>query len=77
MLGNSDTFYINNDGIIRFCKVVYLLAKLREEFVKQIHKSLIVGYIRIIKTQDYVVAKYYFLLIIRVVEQVIYDCDVY
>ena len=34
MLGDSDTFYINDDKIIKFRKVVYLLARLREEFVK-------------------------------------------
>ena len=76
MLRDSNTFYINDDKIIRFREVVYLLAKLKEEFVKQIHKSPIVGYIRIIKTKDYVVAKYYFLSIIRTIKRVIYDYDV-
>jgi hypothetical protein len=77
MLGESNTFFINDDGIIKFHGVVYLLAKLREEFVKQIHESPIVGYIGIMRTRDHVVANYYFLLIIKVVERVIRDCDIY
>ena len=35
-----------------------------------------ISYIKIIKTKDYVVAKYYFLLIIKTIERVIYNYDV-
>ena len=76
MLGDSDTFYVDDDGIIRFRGIVYLPAKLREEFVKEIHESPTVGHIGIMRTQDYVVSKYYFPSIIRVVERVIHNCDV-
>ena len=76
MLGDSNTFYMDDDGIIRFRGVVYLPARLREEFVKQIHESPTVGYMGIMRTRDHVVAKYYFPSIIRTVERVIRDCDV-
>jgi Integrase zinc binding domain len=57
--------------LIRFKGIVYLLEKLRKEFVKEIYKELLVRHLRINKTREAVAACYYFSSISRVVEKVV------
>jgi hypothetical protein len=63
--------------LIRFRKIVYLLKKLRKEFVKEIHKELLVEHLGINKTKEAVAACYYFLSISRIVERVGKECNIY
>jgi Integrase zinc binding domain len=51
--------------------VVYLLKKVKKEFVKEIHEELLVKHFRINKTREAVIVCYYFSLISRVVERVV------
>jgi hypothetical protein len=63
--------------LIRFKGIVYLLKKLRKEFVKEIHKELLVRHLRINKTREVVVACYYFLFISRIVKKVVKEYNIY
>jgi predicted ATP-dependent Lon-type protease len=51
--------------------MVYLLEKLRKEFVKEIYKELLVKHLGIDKTKEAVTACYYFPFISRIVEKVV------
>jgi hypothetical protein len=62
--------------LIRFKEIVYLLEKLRKEFVKEIYKELLVRHLRINKTKEAVTACYYFLFISRIVEKVVKECNI-
>jgi hypothetical protein len=56
-------FVLDKTRLIRFKRVVYLLEKVRKEFVKEIYKELLVRHLRINKTKEAVTACYYFLSI--------------
>jgi Integrase zinc binding domain len=68
---------LNKTRLIRFKGIVYLLEKLRREFVKEIHKELLVRHLGINKTKEAVAACYYFPFILRIVEQVVKECNIY
>jgi glutamate racemase len=68
---------LNKTRLIRFREMVYLLEKLRKEFVKKIYKELLVRHLRINKTKEAVTACYYFPFISRIVEKVVKECDIY
>jgi hypothetical protein len=57
--------------------MVYLFKKLRKEFVKEIHKELLVSYLKINKTKEAVVACYYFPFILRIAKRVVKEYNVY
>jgi Integrase zinc binding domain len=63
--------------LIRFKRIVYLLEKLKKEFVKEIHKELLVRHLRINKTREAIAACYYFLSISRIVKKVVKECNIY
>jgi hypothetical protein len=62
--------------LIRFKRIVYLLEKLRKEFVKEIYKELLVRHLRINKTKEVVTACYYFLFISRIVKRVVKEYNI-
>jgi Integrase zinc binding domain len=70
-------FILDETGLIRFKGVVYLLEKVKKEFVKEIYKELLVRHFGINKTREAVAACYYFLFISRIVEQIVKECNVY
>jgi Integrase zinc binding domain len=67
---------LNKTGLVRFKRIVYLLKKLRKEFVKEIYKEPLIGHLGINKTKEAVAACYYFPSISRVVERVVKGCDI-
>jgi hypothetical protein len=67
----------NKERTIRFKKIVYLLEKIRREFTKELHKELTTSYFKINKTKDIVTICYYFPFILRIVEQVVKECNIY
>jgi hypothetical protein len=69
-------FTLNGTGLIRFREIVYLLKKLKKEFVKEIHKELLVRHLRIDKTKEAVTACYYFPSISRIVKRVVKKCNI-
>jgi hypothetical protein len=68
---------LDETGLIRFRGVVYLLKKIRREFVKEIYKELLVRHLRINKTREAVIAYYYFPSISRIAERVVKEYDIY
>ena len=54
----------------------YLLESIRKPFVKELHKALTLRHLRIKKTRDKVAECYYFPLIMKMVEQVVKECEV-
>jgi hypothetical protein len=62
--------------LIRFRGIVYFLEKLRKEFVKEIHKELLVRHLGIDKTREAVTACYYFPFISRIVEKVVKEYNI-
>jgi hypothetical protein len=56
-------FALDKTRLIQFKRVVYLPKKVKKEFVKEIHKELIVKHLRINKTREAVTAYYYFPLL--------------
>jgi hypothetical protein len=70
-------FVLDKTRLIRFKRIVYLLEKIRKEFVKEIYKELLVRHLRIDKTKEAVVACYYFPFISRIAKQVVKECDIY
>jgi hypothetical protein len=56
--------------------VVYLLEKVRKALTKQLYKELTIGHLGIDRTREAIAACYYFLLIGRLVEQVVKECDI-
>jgi hypothetical protein len=69
-------FVLNETRLIRFKKVVYLSKKVKKEFVKEIHKELLVRHLRIDKTREAVAAYYYFPSISRIVEQIVKEYNI-
>jgi Integrase zinc binding domain len=69
-------FILDKTRLIRFKRMVYLLEKLRKEFVKKIYKELLVIHLRINKTREAVAACYYFPSISRIVEKVVKECNI-
>jgi hypothetical protein len=68
---------LNKTRLIRFKRIVYLLEKLRKEFVKEIHKEPLVRHLGINKTKEAVAACYYFPFISKIVKKVVKECDIY
>jgi hypothetical protein len=68
---------LNKTRLIRFRKIVYLLERLRKEFVKEIYKEPLVRHLGIDKTREAVAACYYFLSISRIVKRVVKECNIY
>jgi hypothetical protein len=68
-------FMLNKTRLIRFKGMVYLLEKLRKEFVKGIYKELLVRHLGIDKTKETVAACYYFPFISRIAERVVKKYD--
>jgi len=56
--------------------MVYLLERIRKQFVKELHKAPTSGHLRIEKTRNKVAECYYFPLITKIVEQVLKECEV-
>jgi hypothetical protein len=56
--------------------MVYLLEKLRKEFVKEIYKEPLVGHLGIDKTTEAVAACYYFPFILRIIKRVVKECNI-
>jgi hypothetical protein len=50
------SFLLDETGLIRFKEVVYLLKKVKKEFVKEIHKEPLVRHLGINKTREAVTA---------------------
>jgi Integrase zinc binding domain len=73
--GGKPCFAFNDTGLIRFRRVVYLLEKIKKEFVKEIHKEPLVEHLGIDKTKEAVAACYYFLSISRMTKQVVKECN--
>jgi hypothetical protein len=69
-------FVANKTRIIRFKRMVYLLVLIRKQFVTEIYKELITRHIRIKKTRDTVARRYYFPSILKIVKQVVKECDI-
>jgi Integrase zinc binding domain len=69
-------FVLDKTGLIRFREIVYLLKKLRKEFVKEIHKELLVRHLGIDKTREAVAACYYFPSISRIAERIVKEYDI-
>jgi hypothetical protein len=67
---------LNKTRLIRFRKIVYLLERLRKEFVKEIYKEPLVRHLRINKTREAVTACYYFPFISRIVKKVVKEYDI-
>jgi hypothetical protein len=67
---------LNKTRLIRFRRIVYLFKKLRKEFVKEIHKELLVRHLGINKTRETVTACYYFLSISRIAKRVVKECNI-
>jgi hypothetical protein len=63
--------------LIKFREIVYLLKKLKKEFVKKIYKELLVKHLRINKTKEAIAACYYFLSISRIVKKVVKEYNIY
>jgi hypothetical protein len=70
-------FVLNETRLIRFKRGVYLLKRIRKEFVKEIYKKPTVRHLRINKTREAVTRCYYFPSISRIVERVVKECNVY
>jgi hypothetical protein len=68
---------LNKTGLIRFKGIVYLLEKLRKEFVKKIYKELLVRHLGINKTREAVTVCYYFSFISRIVKKVVKEYNIY
>jgi len=47
---NKTDFKLNDLRLIRFKKIVYLLERIRKQFVKELHKALTLRHLRIKKT---------------------------
>jgi Integrase zinc binding domain len=69
-------FVLNETGLIRFKEIVYLLEKIRKEFVKEIYEELLVEHLGIDKTRKAVTACYYFPFILRIAERIVKECDI-
>jgi Integrase zinc binding domain len=67
---------LNETRLIRFKRIVYLLEKLRKEFVKEIHKELLVRHLGINKTREAVAACYYFPFISRIVKKIVKEYNI-
>jgi hypothetical protein len=70
-------FVLNKTRLIKFKGIVYLLKRVKKEFVKEIYKELLVKHLGIDKTKEAVVACYYFLFISRIAKRVVKECDIY
>jgi hypothetical protein len=73
---NTTDFKLDSLGLIRFKGMVYLLERIRKQFVKELHKALTSRHLGIEKTRNKVAKYYYFLLITKIVEQVLKECEV-
>ena len=69
-------FRQEEDSLIRFRGVVYLLTSVKEQLVRELHKEITIRHLRIKKTKEAVVACYYFLFIRKTIEHVIKNCDI-
>jgi hypothetical protein len=70
-----DTFKVDDTGLIKFKGVVYLPKTVRKPLVKELYKEPFKGHLRIEKIKDAVAIRYYFPSILRMVEQVVKECD--
>jgi len=73
---NITNFKLDGLGLIRFKGMVYLLERIRKQFVKELYKAPTTGHLRIKKTWNKVAECYYFPLITRMVKQVLKECEV-
>jgi hypothetical protein len=73
----KESFFLNKNRLIRFKRMVYFLKKIRKEFTKKLYKELTTRHFRNEKTRDVVATRYYFPFIIRMVERVVKECDIY
>jgi hypothetical protein len=68
---------LNKIRLIKFKKVVYFLKRIKKEFTKKVYKKLTIRYLKINKTREIITACYYFLLISRIVKQVVKEYNIY
>jgi hypothetical protein len=68
-------FVLDKTRLVKFKKVIYLLKKIKKEFVKEIYKELLVRHLRINKTREAVATRYYFLFISKIVKRVVKECN--
>jgi len=73
---NTTDFKLDDSGLIRFKGMVYLLERIKKQFVKELHKAPTLGHLGIKKTRNKVAECYYFPLITKMVEQVLKECEV-
>jgi hypothetical protein len=73
---NTTNFKLDSLGLIQFKGIVYLLERIRKQFVKELHKALTSRHLGIEKTRNKVVECYYFPLITKMVKQVLKECEV-
>lgn len=55
--------------------MVYLLKSVRKPLVRELYREPFKGHLGIEKTRDAVANKYYFPLILKMVERVVKECD--
>ena len=73
---NTTDFKPDDSGLIRFKGMVYLLERIRKQFVKELHEAPTSGHLGIEKTRNKVAECYYFPLITKMVKRVLKECEV-